>query len=85
MVNIKRFVVTRDSVEVGSDQSIVVWEEGATPKLNKEGLWDKGDGESYNNLFDDMTVKRFKEAYNLNPPGLGSKKTMVASYEWEEE
>ena len=85
MSSTKRYVVTRDGVEVGSDPSIVIWGEKATPKLNEEKLWDKGEGESYGNLVDDTTVEGFKKVYSLNPPGLGAKRTMVASYEWEEE
>ena len=82
MGNTKKFVVTRDSVEIGKDASIVVWEEGAEPKLNEESLWDDNRAAAY---VSEYTVEDFEEEYSLKPPGLGSKRTMLVSYAWEED
>jgi hypothetical protein len=81
MDNIKRYVVTRDGVEFSSDASIMVWVEGADPKLNKESLWESTDSKSY---VDELYAEEFKKEYNLNPPGIGAKRVMIVTYAWEE-
>lgn len=82
MGSIKRYVVTRDGVEFSKDASLVIWGEEADPNLNEESLWDDSKSQSF---VDELSVEEFKEEYNLNPPGMGSRKTMIVTYTWEEE
>lgn len=81
MGNIMRHVVTRDGVEFSKDATVVIWDEEANPKLNEESLWNDGKAQSF---VDEVSVDEFKETYNLSPPGIGSKKVMLVTYEWEE-
>ncbi len=87
MGEVKCCVVTRDEVELNifsNATSVVVWEERADPKLNEKGFWEWGDAQQLGCIAE-LSPERFKEEYNLHPPGIGAKKIMKISYEWEEE